>query len=118
MAYDALFIGWGQPVRGREAKSTEVFGESVDYWRRLEQEGRIESFEVVFLSRHGGDLAGFALLRGNADQLNAIRGEDEFSRHTSRADLVVENLGVVPAWLEQGIQRQMAIYQQAVAEVT
>jgi len=32
MADAGLFVGWGIPVRGREAKSLEVFNESVQYW--------------------------------------------------------------------------------------
>ena len=39
----------GARVRGREAKGLEVFNEGVEYWGRLQQEGRIESFEVVLL---------------------------------------------------------------------
>ena len=41
MAEAGLFIGWGAPVKGREAKGLEVFNESVEYWGRLQQEGRI-----------------------------------------------------------------------------
>src|SRR5690349_165664 len=32
MADAALFIGWGQVVRGREKRAVEVFNESVAYW--------------------------------------------------------------------------------------
>ena len=84
MAEAGLFIGWGAPVRGREAKGLEVFNEGVEYWGRLQQEGRIESFEVVLLYPHGGDLAGFSLLRGSHAQLNDVGGDEEFLRLTSR----------------------------------
>src|SRR5215218_8578043 len=76
MAEAGLFVGWGAPVRGREAKGLEVFNESVEYWGRLQQDGRIENFEVVLLYPHGGDLGGFALLRGSHDQLNQVGGDD------------------------------------------
>src|SRR5215211_4002382 len=56
MAEAALFIGWGAPISGREATGLEIFNESVEYWGRLQQEGRIESFEVVLLYPYGGDL--------------------------------------------------------------
>ena len=68
MAEAGLFIGWGAPVRGREAKGLEVFNESIEFWGRLQEAGRIESFEVVLLFPHGGDLYGFALLRGSHDR--------------------------------------------------
>jgi hypothetical protein len=117
MAEAGLFIGWGAPVRGREAKGLEVFNEAVGYWGRLEQEGRIESSEVVILFPHGGDLVGFSLLRGSHAQLNELGGDEEFLRITARAGLVVEGLGVVRASLGEGLGKQIGIYQQAVAEV-
>jgi hypothetical protein len=118
MAEAGLFVGWGPPVRGREAKSLEVFNESVQYWGGLQQDGRIESFEVVLLYPHGGDLGGFALLRGSHDQLNEVGGDEEFLRLTARAGLIVERLGVVRAVLGDGLEQQIGIYQQAVGELT
>jgi hypothetical protein len=117
MAEAGLFVGWGPPVRGREAKSLDVFNESVAYWGRLQQDGRIESFEVVLLYPHGGDLAGFALLRGSHDQLNAVGGDEEFLRLTSRAGLIVEGLGVVRASVGEGLGRQVGFFQDAVGEL-
>ena len=51
MADDALFIGWGEVVRGREEKAVEVFNETVQYYGQLQQDGKIESFEPYFLAR-------------------------------------------------------------------
>jgi|SRR5215211_1270673 len=118
MAEAALFIGWGAPISGREAKGLDVLNESVEYWGVLQQEGRIESFEVVLLYPHGGDLFGFALLRGSHEQLNEVGGDEEFLRLTTRAGLVVDNLGVVRAILGDGLGPQIELYQQAVGELT
>jgi len=49
MADAGLFIGWGEPVTGREAKGLEVLGEALAYYGKAEQEGRIESHETVLL---------------------------------------------------------------------
>ena len=117
MADAGLFIGWGAPVRGREAKGLEVFNESITYWGRLQQEGRIESFEVALLYPHGGDLFGFALLRGTSEQLDQLSGDDEFDRLTTRAGLIVEGLGLVRAALGEELGRQIGIYQEAVGEL-
>jgi hypothetical protein len=117
MTEAGLFVGWGAPVRGREAKSLEVFNESVEYWGRLQQGGRIESFEVVLLYPHGGDLGGFALLRGTHDQLNDVGGDEEFLRITARAGLIVDRLGVVRAVLGEGLEQQIGIFQQAISEL-
>ena len=118
MAEAGLLVGWGAPVRGRETKGLEVFNESVAYWGRLQQEGRIESFEVVLLYPHGGDLAGFSLLRGTHEQLNDVGGDEEFLRLTARAGLIVERLGIVRAALGDGLEQQIGIYQQALGELT
>jgi hypothetical protein len=76
--------------------------------------GELESFEICFLEPHGGDLAGFILLRGETAQMDALRDNDEFLHHMTRADLHVEGLGVVSAALGDGIARQMAIYQEEI----
>ncbi|HSI80785.1 MAG TPA: hypothetical protein VK919_09055 [Solirubrobacterales bacterium] len=118
MADAGLFIGWGPPVRGREAKSLEVFNEAVAFHGGLQESGEIESFEVVFLGPHGGDLAGFILVRGSQEQIAALRDKDEFDRLNTRAGLIVERLGVVDAALGEGLGRLVGIYQEAVDELT
>ena len=75
MAGEALFIGWGQIVRGREKQALQVFQESMEYYGKLQQEGRIEGFDVLLLS-HGGDLDGFVVLRGDRTGLAQIRFSD------------------------------------------
>ena len=118
MAGEALFIGWGQVVRGREQKALDVFNESVAYWGKLQEAGTIESFDVVLLSPHGGDLAGFALLKGDADKLAALRNDDEFQRRNTRADFIVEGLGVVDAVSGEAVGQQLGIYQAQIGELT
>jgi hypothetical protein len=49
MADAALFVGWGNAVRGRERQALKVFAEAAEFYTRLQQEGEIESFEPVFL---------------------------------------------------------------------
>lgn len=105
MANAALFIGYGPVVSGRERQSLQVFGEAVQYYSRLQQEGQIESFEPVFLEPHGGDLSGFFLLRGERDKLNAVRFTEEFLRLTNRATLVVQNIGIVSAFVGDELNR-------------
>ena len=111
MADAALFIGWGQVVRGREKRAVQVFNESVEYWGGLQGEGKIEDFEVVLLTPHGGDLQGFALLRGSEEQVAALQTDEEFQRRVTRADQIIESQGVVTAAIGDGIARGMAQYQ-------
>ena len=70
MAGEALFLGWGPVVRGREQKALQVFQETIEYYGKLQQEGQIDSFEPVLIAPHGGDLGGFVLLRGERAKLD------------------------------------------------
>jgi hypothetical protein len=117
MADAALFIGWGQVVRGREKRAIQVFNESVEYWGGLQGDGKLEDFEVVLLTPHGGDLQGFALLRGSEDQIGALRADEEFQRRTARADMIIDSQGVVDAVIGEGIGRAMAQYQAEVEDL-
>ena len=117
MADAALFIGWGQVVRGREKRAVQVFNESVEYWGGLQGDGKIEDFEVVLLAPHGGDLAGFALLRGSQDQMSALRADEEFERRITRADLIIDSQGVIDALVGEGIARGMGQYQAEVDDL-
>ncbi len=118
MADSALFIGWHQPSRGRERAAVDVFGEAVAYYTGLQESGEIESFEVVFLEPHGGDLGGFFLLRGEAGKLGEVRTSDGFNRVSTRAGLVVDGFGVVGGSVGAAIDAQMATYQEAVGALT
>ena len=117
MADDALFIGWGQVVRGREQPAMKVFQEAVEYYGKLQQDGRIESFDVFLLSPHGGDLNGFMVVRGERQALNEIRFSDEFERITARASSVIDSLGVIPAYTGEALAQRMALGQEAAAEL-
>jgi hypothetical protein len=99
MANYGIFIGWGATVTGRERKAEMVFGEGIAWFTQLQQEGRIESFEPVFLRPHGGDLSGFVLVRGERDALHAILASPEWERFSNRVQAIVRGYGVVDAWL-------------------
>jgi hypothetical protein len=90
---EALFIGWGDVVRGRERKALEVFNESLRYYARLQQDGTVESFDAWFLAPHGGDLAGFILLRGERERLDKVQRSADFELLMTRAGMIVDRVG-------------------------
>jgi hypothetical protein len=110
MANGALLIGWGPAVRGREKKALQVFIEGIQYYARLQQQGTIESFEPVLLQYHGGDFQGFVLLRGDREKLSALQSNEEFMRLSNRAALIVENLGIINAYIGEELQKLLADY--------
>jgi hypothetical protein len=82
-----------------------------------QQEGEIEGFDAVFLEPHGGDLGGFFLIKGERDKLARIRWSDEVTVLNTRAQLIVENFGVVGAELGGRIEAQMGIFLEAVEDL-
>lgn len=117
MAGEALFLGWGPVVRGREQLALQVFQETLDYYGKLQQEGRIESFEPVLIAPHSGDLAGFILLRGERSRLDEIRSSDEFERFVVRAGAVVDHVGVINAYTGESLGQAMAHFQSVSQEL-
>ena len=117
MADAGLFLRWGPPIRGRERKGFEFFAETLEYYRGLQENRRIESFETVLLDAHGGDMRGFVLLRGERRELAALRVEDEFVRTVLRAGLILEGVGVISAHLSDGIGRYLGLFQSQVEEL-
>lgn len=117
MADAGLFVGWGAPTTGREAKGLEIFAEAGAFYGRCQEAGEIDSFEVVLLAPHGGGLAGFFLLRGSTEQCVALRERDDFQRILTRAGLVVRDLGVVNAVIGDAIGEQIQTYQEAIADI-
>jgi hypothetical protein len=117
MADAGLFIGFGNPVRGREGQAVELFNESIGWYTRLQEEGQIESFEPVLLEPHGGDLGGFILIRGDAEKLSKLRVSDEFNQLMIRAGLCVESIGVVAADMGERLQGLMTYYTEQIGAI-
>ena len=117
MADRMLFIGWGQTVRGREERALEVFNEAMGLYGRMQQDGKIEKFDVCLLDPHGGGLDGFIALHGSEQQIAAAQDDPELRRNLVDANLCVDELGVIAGYVNEGIAEQMALYQEAIAKV-
>ena len=117
MAEFGLFIGWGSPRAGKEAAAARIFEEAVAYWNALQAAGEIESVEQVLLAYHGGDLEGFALLRGDPEKLGRLSMAPEFQRLTMRAAVCLDGVGVVSALVDAGVTRTMGEWKGAIADL-
>jgi hypothetical protein len=118
MADRVIFVGFSNPVRGREQAAGMVFREAMEYWGRLQAAGEIESVDAVVLDPHGGDLGGFFLLKGEREKLARMSTSEEFERLVVRANLLVERLGVVGGTTGEGVPRQMATFLEAYASLS
>ena len=110
MAEAALFIGWGDMVDGREKHALELFNKSMHYWRRLQDEGRIERFDVAVLPRNDRDLRGFILLRGTVKQMDSLSDDEEFQQLFGDVQEVVEGVGIIDAFMDEALARTMRQY--------
>jgi hypothetical protein len=116
MADRVVFISWGQVVRGREERAMENFNETIGLYGKMQQDGRMESFDVVLLNPSTG-MDGYLALHGSADQLNALKESDDFQRQLASATLIVDDLKLVDGWTGAGVAKQMEIYQEAISKV-
>jgi hypothetical protein len=116
MAEAALCMVWGAPVPGREKQALNAYNDAMQYWAGLQQEGKIERFDVTVLAPSGGEVAGFLVTRGTADQIDSLRRSKEYQRQVTRVQLVASHLGVSDAYVDEGIAQIMAQYQEVIAQ--
>ena len=116
MADAVMFIGWGQPVHGREEQAVEVFDESIAYWGELQAEGRIEKFDVALLNPYG-DLNGFAVLYGTHKQFADVAEDERWIRSTVAANLVVENLRMIEGATGEALAHQMGLFRETASHM-
>jgi hypothetical protein len=116
MADRMLFISWGTPVRGLEERGLDVFNEAIGLLGRMQQEGRIESFDVALLAPNA-DLNGYVAVHGSAAQIDALRQDADFMRSTADAMMIVDRLRHIEGYSNEGVARQMELYREAIAKV-
>ena len=116
MADRLLMITWGEPARGLEARALEVFNEAIGILGRAQQEGRIEKFDVALLEPNG-NVDGYIAIQGTADQINALRANEEFRRNTVDATLCVDRITHTEGACNEGVATMMAMYQDAISAV-
>jgi hypothetical protein len=116
MADRVLLISWKHPVVGREERGLEVFNEALGLYGRKQQEGKVESFDVSLFGPNGV-IGGCINVRGSTDQIALLQEDEEYQRNMVDASLVVEDLAVSAGYTNQGVARQMELYQDAVAKV-
>jgi hypothetical protein len=116
MADRILVISWGEAVRGREERALEVFNETIGLCGRMQQDGRIEKFDVV-LFQPNGELNGYIVIHGSAEQIAAVKESEDFRRSLFAGSLIVDNLKMADGYTNEGIAREMEYYQDAISRV-
>ena len=116
MADRVLFITWGDVTSGREEHALEVFGEGLGLYGRMQQDGRIESFDVALMDPNGG-VAGYIALKGSARQMAAVRDDIEFRRAMADASMVVRDLCIADGRTDDGVADEIGLFAEAAGKV-
>ena len=110
MGSNVIFFAWNRSIPGRERISAAHFRDFVEYAGRLKQSGTIQSYDIVFLDTHGGDMNGFFLLRGEPAKLDALQGGIEWVTHMTRAALHLQGAGNVRGVTGEGVMERMELW--------
>jgi hypothetical protein len=112
-----FWIVWGVPARGRERYALEVIREATRELEGLQNEGRIEHFDMVVLMPQTIEFGGFCLISGSREQIDSLRNDDDFQRWVLRLQMVADKFGVMDAWVDQGIPVALRLYEEALNKV-
>jgi hypothetical protein len=116
MADHMLLIAWNAPRQGLESRALEVFNEALGILGRKQQDGQIDSFDVALLGPNA-DMDGFIMIRGTADQITALRLDEEFQRNTVDAQLTVDGIRHLEGYTNEAVATQMQMYTEAITKV-
>jgi len=108
MSNGVIFYGWNRSIPGREQISAAHFQEYLAYLAGLQESGAIDSFEIILLNPHGGDMNGFFLIRGSYEQLDAMQASEEYQIHVTRGGHHLEGSGAIRGVTGEGVMEWMA----------
>jgi len=113
MAETGFWVAWGLPTQGRELRALDLLNESRSYLQRLAQDRVIERFDIVILKPQTTELGGFFLVQGTQEQIDALRHDTDFQVWVNRVQLVADRVGIVDAWVDEGITEAADLYAEA-----
>ncbi|AMO62252.1 Uncharacterised protein [Mycolicibacterium phlei] len=114
MAEAAFWIAWGLPARGREVQALDLLKESTTgYLDQLRDDGRIERYDTAILRPQSMELGGFVLIQGSQAQIDALRRAPDFEQWVTRIQLVADRVGIVDAWVNDGLGEAIDLYTEA-----
>ena len=114
MVEAALCTAWEDPIPGREKQALNVYNEAMQYWAGLQQEEKIERFDVTVLAFSGGDVAGLLVVRGTAEQIGSVRRSEEYQQYLARGQLVASHVSIASAYVDEGLAQFMGWYQKVI----
>ncbi len=118
MSEAGVWVAWGIPARGREKQALELLKSSTTgYLDQLQQEGLIERFDAAILQPQSTELGGFILIQGTHDQIDALRTNRDFQTWVTQVQLVADKVGIVDAWVGDGLDDAYSLYEDALRKL-
>jgi hypothetical protein len=117
MADAGFWVVWGLPSTGRERQALELLKETTGYLAGLRDSARIERFDTVILRPQSAELGGFILIQGGRDQLEALRADRDFQTWVTQVQLVADRVGIVDAWVNDGLGDAIDLYDEALRKL-
>ena len=118
MAEAGFWIAWGIPARGRERQALELLKTSTTgYLEDLRRDGRIERHDATILRPQSTELGGFILIQGSAQQIDALRHDTTFQQWVMQIQLVADRVGIVDAWVNNGLSEAYELYDEALRKL-
>jgi hypothetical protein len=115
---NALMIRWGLPPPGREHRALEVLRAMHAFFLGVQEAGRITGFQQF--GYNTGPLherAGFVILEGTKEQMQAFLYSDDFKQEVRRLALVTTNLSVDTLELGAAVKRRLDAWDASVQEL-
>ena len=113
MAEAGFWIAWGLPTQGRERQALDLLNETRGYLDHLVHDGQIERFDIAILKPQTTELGGFILIQGGQEQIDTLRHDDDFQVWVNRVQLVADRVGIVDAWVGEGVTDATDRYEEA-----
>lgn len=117
MADAGFWVVWGLPSTGRERQALELLKETTGYLEGLRDSGHIERFDTAILRPQSAELGGFILIQGGREQLEALRADRDFQTWVTQVQLVADRVGIVDAWVNDGLSDAIDLYDEALRKL-
>jgi hypothetical protein len=117
MAEAGVWVVWGIPTRGREVQALEFLKDKLTgYLQELVREGRIERFDAAVLKPQSNELGGFVLIQGTRQQIKSLHQDKQFESYAFQVQAIADNVGIVEAWVGDGLQYAFGLYEDALRD--
>jgi hypothetical protein len=113
-----VLIRWGSVVPGREVQALALFEETVAYYGRLIEAGKLTSFEPFLFSTSDFDTEqGFFILKGPVTEIFSVIDSEEYKTLLAKASMLLHHLNVSLLTVGDGVVAEIARFDKARADL-